>query len=197
MASITEAASKPDRPPSTTQNVVAALSALLPLIFVGLLALYFENVAGYSHMTETVFLIFVLNFCGWVTGSAFKTEKFYDMLGTSSYIAAALFTLSQSQVCMDWNSPLWIKQVALSALVFIWAGRLGSYLILPRVSGRGGQAFSACQSPCLAVRSILGGTGAVGGNRRHAGMDVEFETGEVGCSFSLQRWHCSPPLAPD
>lgn len=87
--------------------------------------------AGSQHNTVTIlnipifaFLLLMAFFIQWISfipSYLLKTEKFYDLTGSLTYISMILFAL----IKMDRYD---IRSLVLTALVLLWAFRLGLYL---------------------------------------------------------------------
>ncbi|KAG2438330.1 hypothetical protein HYH02_011026 [Chlamydomonas schloesseri] len=73
-----------------------------------------------------------INWAGWAVASAFKTEKFYDLLGSVSFL-----TLTAGSLVAGGASGA--RKFVVSGMVMAWAVRLGSYLVT-RVMKTGGDA---------------------------------------------------------
>jgi len=63
-----------------------------------------------------------INWAGWGLSCLLKTDKLYDMFGTGSFLVLAAGSLAL-------NPPQTARKVLVSALVGVWAVRLGSYLV--------------------------------------------------------------------
>ena len=64
-----------------------------------------------------------INVIGWAWSAIHKTEKYYDMVGTGSFLTLTAGSLFLSP------GPLSVKKLLVSSMVGIWAVRLGSYLV--------------------------------------------------------------------
>lgn len=69
-----------------------------------------------------IIISLVINWIGFTISWLLRTEKFYDLFGTSTFVLLTLGTLLQ-------HGPLNERKLLLSFLVFIWALRLGYYLV--------------------------------------------------------------------
>ena len=59
----------------------------------------------------------------WAVASLLKTEKFYDLAGSSTFFLLAWLTLK-------WSGTFYTRQVAQTSCVSVWAIRLGTYLFM-------------------------------------------------------------------
>lgn len=59
---------------------------------------------------------------GWAISAAFRTEKLYDGLGSSTFIACAIGALTYAKYYYG-------RQIAATIFVIIWGCRLGGFLV--------------------------------------------------------------------
>lgn len=69
----------------------------------------------------TVVLAFAINWIAWIFGSAFKTEKFYDLTGSITFVVINLFSLINA-------GHYHARQIVFTAMVLVWTVRLGGFL---------------------------------------------------------------------
>jgi len=62
-----------------------------------------------------------VNLVGWVAATYLKTEKFYDLFGSGTFLIVSLLSHSRSSGSL--------RQRIATGLVCIWAARLGSFLV--------------------------------------------------------------------
>ncbi len=76
----------------------------------------------------TMLLSFILHWIAFIPAYFFKTEKFYDILGTIAYLSitslAIYFTVYLSQ------EELHLRSIFVASLIIIWALRLGIFLLI-------------------------------------------------------------------
>ncbi|KAJ9526481.1 hypothetical protein QJQ45_009957 [Haematococcus lacustris] len=63
-----------------------------------------------------------LNWGGWALAAALKTERFYDLVGSLSFVTLTIGSLALA-------GPITARKLLVSCMVGLWAGRLGSYLV--------------------------------------------------------------------
>ncbi|KIY96576.1 hypothetical protein MNEG_11386 [Monoraphidium neglectum] len=63
-----------------------------------------------------------INWGGWAVSAALQTDKFYDMLGTGSFLTLALGSMAAAKVSHA-------RKYLVSAMVALWAVRLGAFLV--------------------------------------------------------------------
>jgi steroid 5-alpha reductase family enzyme len=76
-----------------------------------------------AGLGQLFLLDLAINWVGWGVSSLLKTEKYYDMLGSFSFVSTAAYSLATS------SNPLAPRSVAATAMVACWAARLGSFLV--------------------------------------------------------------------
>ena len=78
---------------------------------------------GVENVVLAVLLAFFVQWTFFIPAYVFQTEKFYDLIGSITYLSVVLFTLYSSAV-----KP--IESLVVVACVVVWAVRLGSFLFL-------------------------------------------------------------------
>ena len=73
-----------------------------------------------------IVLVFIIHWLLYIPANIFKTEKFYDLTGSLSYISVISYIL-YSKV-QDFESG--IGEVIISLAIIIWSARLGTFLFL-------------------------------------------------------------------
>ena len=73
-----------------------------------------------------IILVFIIHWILYIPANIFKTEKFYDLTGSFSYISVISYIL-YSKV-QDFGSG--IGEVVISLAIIIWSARLGTFLFL-------------------------------------------------------------------
>ena len=119
-------------PPSLLKQVgsLVAASVLTGVLYV--ITGYLETPSStpkFIGLTNVFTIILAVNLIGWLISSWQKTEKYYDLIGSGSYIIGTIYTLFRSKLFYDWSSTLWFRQLLISSLCLIWAIRLGSFLV--------------------------------------------------------------------
>ena len=82
------------------------------------------ELSGVNLVGRLLVIIFVIQWIAYIPAFIFKTEKFYDLTGSFTYIAAISFALYST------NSPQSpdLGGLIIGAAIIIWAIRLGSFL---------------------------------------------------------------------
>ncbi len=84
------------------------------------------ELSGVNLVGHLLVMIFVIQWIAYIPAFIFKTEKFYDLTGSLTYIAAILFALysTNNSESLDPGSLI------IGAAIIIWAARLGSFLFM-------------------------------------------------------------------
>jgi len=93
-----------------------------------------------SLLLSAAVLDFGLQLVGWAICSVAKTEKFYDMFGSATFISIMVLAL------VTRGAALSAKQLLLCAVVLLWALRLGSFLVVRVFKTGGDRRFDAVKT---------------------------------------------------
>lgn len=74
-----------------------------------------------------VALAFAINWLVWIPASLWRTERFYDLTGSVTFVAVTALALVAAPG-PDGEASVW--RVMLAAMVVVWAVRLGSFLFI-------------------------------------------------------------------
>ena len=74
-----------------------------------------------------VALAFAINWLVWIPASLWRTERFYDLTGSVTFVAVTSLALVAAPG-PDGEASVW--RVTLAAMVVVWAVRLGSFLFI-------------------------------------------------------------------
>jgi len=80
------------------------------------------QVFGLGVFALCAVLIFALQWLAFVPAYLRQTEKFYDLIGSLSFISAAVLAVCLAGVYDE-------RSVLLALLIVVWAGRLGTFLV--------------------------------------------------------------------
>ena len=81
-------------------------------------ALQFQGLGGWGLVGLDV----AMQVAGWAVSSALKTEKFFDMVGSATF-------LTLSAVCFRSGNPVASASTRVPAMIGLWAARLGVFLV--------------------------------------------------------------------
>jgi steroid 5-alpha reductase family enzyme len=84
------------------------------------------ELSGVNLVGQLLVMIFVIQWLAYIPAFIFKTEKFYDLTGSFTYIAAILYALyfTNSSQNLDLGSLI------IGTAIILWAIRLGSFLFM-------------------------------------------------------------------
>lgn len=119
------------------ERIVAIVSIpIVVLIAVGLAWAGSQNsmrIAGIPLFAISVAAAFIIQWIAFIVAYIWQTEKFYDLMGSITYISIILFTFLVS-------ASTDIRSILLTVMVVIWAARLGSFLFTRiRKAGKDGR----------------------------------------------------------
>ena len=84
------------------------------------------ELSGVNLVGHLLVMIFVIQWIAYIPAFIFKTEKFYDLTGSLTYIAAISFALYSTNT----TQSLDLGSLILGAAIIVWAVRLGSFLFM-------------------------------------------------------------------
>ena len=92
------------------------------------------TLAGWPAMTALALGAFAIQWLAFISARLFQTERFYDLTGSVTYIAVTLAAISAAAAP---SGAQWL----IAIMIFIWAGRLGSFLFRRIHAAGGDQRF--------------------------------------------------------
>ena len=92
------------------------------------------TLAGWPAMTALALGVFAIQWLAFIPARLFQTERFYDLTGSITYIAVTLAAISAATAP---SGAQWL----IAIMIFIWAGRLGSFLFRRIHAAGGDQRF--------------------------------------------------------
>tara|TARA_Y200000002_G_scaffold276577_1_gene230808 strand:- start:1903 stop:2742 length:840 start_codon:yes stop_codon:yes gene_type:complete len=99
-------------------NYIIAFFAVLISVSLGL-------ITGIDEVRNAIILSFFFHWLLFIPAYIYKTEKFYDITGSISYITITLYVLIST-----YNGIMNLGNIILSSLIIIWTSRLGTFLFL-------------------------------------------------------------------
>lgn len=85
---------------------------------------------------------------GWGISAPLQTDKLYDGLGSTTFAALAIGTLT-------YGKYYHARQIVATVLVIVWAARLGGFLVFRVIkTGRDSRFDEAKKQPCEMPRSL-------------------------------------------
>ena len=139
---------KSDREKKAEQTALIgiAVAAILGLIFAFLGASGGESIGPIKSFTLLVFLAFAINIAVFVPSFASRTDHYYDLTGSITYItvtAVALITTDEVDT----------RTLLAGLMIFVWAGRLGTFLFARVKKSDGDRRFDQIKQS--AVRFLM------------------------------------------
>ena len=84
------------------------------------------EMSGVNLVGYLLVMIFVIQWIAYIPAFIFKTEKFYDLTGSLTYITAISFALYSTNTSQNLD----LGSLIIGAAIIIWAVRLGSFLFM-------------------------------------------------------------------
>ena len=84
------------------------------------------ELSGVNLVGHLLVMIFVIQWIAYLPAFIFKTEKFYDLTGSLTYISAILFALYSTNS----SQSLDLGSLIIGAAIIMWAVRLGFFLFM-------------------------------------------------------------------
>ena len=91
------------------------------------IAIAIANASGSSLVLQAVFIAFSIQWIAFIPAYIFQTEKFYDLMGSITYLTVIWFTLMSSSNELALTN---IGNIIIVLLISSWAIRLGTFLFL-------------------------------------------------------------------
>ena len=110
------------------------LAVGLPLAVTGLANPTAITINGWPAAATLALIAFVIQWLAFIPAWLLQTERFYDLTGSATYISV---TLGAITVASEPNGAQWL----IAIMIFIWAGRLGSFLFRRIHAAGGDQRF--------------------------------------------------------
>ena len=115
--------------------MMSSLNNILLSFFVFLITYLIVSLIGLPFVKNAVLISFCIQWILFFPAYFFQTEKFYDIVGSFTYLIVVLFTFYSSHIACGFN----IGNLIISFLIIIWAFRLGIFLFL-RICKDGGDS---------------------------------------------------------
>ena len=109
-----------------TNLTIAAGVFLFTKLYADAISFNSIELSGVNLVGHLLVIIFVIQWIAYVPAFIFKTEKFYDLTGSITYISAIAFALYSTND----SQSLDLGSLIIGAAIIIWAVRLGSFLFI-------------------------------------------------------------------
>ena len=84
------------------------------------------DISGVNFVGHLLVMIFVIQWIAYIPAFIFKTEKFYDLTGSLTYISAILLALYSTNTSQSFD----LGGLIIGLAIIVWAIRLGSFLFM-------------------------------------------------------------------
>ncbi len=84
------------------------------------------DISGVNLVGHLLVMIFVIQWIAYIPAFIFKTEKFYDLTGSLTYISAILLALYATNTSQSFD----LGGLIIGLAIIVWAIRLGSFLFM-------------------------------------------------------------------
>ncbi|MDA8683130.1 DUF1295 domain-containing protein [Gammaproteobacteria bacterium] len=101
-------------------NIVISAAAFL-------VAVLLANATGIDLVLKVVLIAFALQWLAFIPAYVFQTEKFYDLMGSITYLSVMWFSLASTS---EQFTALNGANIAIVLLITLWALRLGTFLFM-------------------------------------------------------------------
>ena len=105
---------------------IAAGVFLFTKIYADVISFNSIELSGVNLIGHLLVMIFVIQWLAYIPAFLFKTEKFYDLTGSFTYVAAILFALYSTNSSQNID----LGSLIIGTAIIIWAVRLGSFLFM-------------------------------------------------------------------
>ena len=92
-----------------------------------LVAILLASATGIDLVLKVVFIAFALQWIAFIPAYVFQTEKFYDLMGSITYLSVMWFSLASTS---EQFTALNGANIAIVLLITLWALRLGTFLFM-------------------------------------------------------------------
>ena len=109
-----------------TNLAIAAGVFLFTKLYADIISFNSIEISGLNLVGHLLVMIFVIQWIAYIPAFIFKTEKFYDLTGSLTYITAISFAISSTNNSKNFD----LGSLIIGASIIIWAVRLGSFLFM-------------------------------------------------------------------
>ncbi|EKO36686.1 PF06966 domain protein, partial [SAR86 cluster bacterium SAR86E] len=109
-----------------TNLAIAAGVFLFTKLYADIISFNSIEISGLNLVGHLLVMIFVIQWIAYIPAFIFKTEKFYDLTGSLTYIAAISIAIYSTNNSKNFD----LGGLIIGAAIIIWAVRLGSFLFM-------------------------------------------------------------------
>jgi steroid 5-alpha reductase family enzyme len=109
-----------------TNLAIAAGVFIFTKLYADAISFNSVELSGVNLVGHLLVMVFVIQWIAYIPAFIFKTEKFYDLTGSLTYITAISFALYSTNTSQSTD----LGSLIMGAAIIIWAVRLGSFLFM-------------------------------------------------------------------
>ena len=109
-----------------TNLAIAAGVFIFTKLYADAISFNSVELSGVNLVGHLLVMVFVIQWIAYIPAFIFKTEKFYDLTGSLTYITAISFALYSTNTSQSTD----LGSLIIGAAIIIWAVRLGSFLFM-------------------------------------------------------------------
>ena len=109
-----------------TNLTIAAGVFIFSKIYADAISFNSIEFSGVNLVIHLLVITFVIQWIAYIPAFIFKTEKFYDLTGSLTYISTILFALYATGSFQNFQ----LGNLIIGIAIIIWATRLGSFLVM-------------------------------------------------------------------
>ena len=109
-----------------TNLAIAAGVFIFTKLYADAISFNSVELSGVNLVGHLLVMVFVIQWIAYIPAFIFKTEKFYDLTGSLTYITAISFALYSTNTSQNTD----LGSLIIGAAIIIWAVRLGSFLFM-------------------------------------------------------------------
>ena len=106
--------------------VIIAVVFIFTKIYADLISSNSIEIFATNLIQHALFIAFIIQWIAFIPAFIFKTEKFYDLTGSLTYLSVFIYCL----IATDSIESLKYSNIIVAGAVIIWAIRLGSFLFM-------------------------------------------------------------------
>jgi steroid 5-alpha reductase family enzyme len=109
-----------------TNLAIAAGVFIFTKLYADAISFNSVELSGVNLVGHLLVMVFVIQWIAYIPAFIFKTEKFYDLTGSLTYITAISYALYSTNTSQSTD----LGSLIIGAAIIIWAVRLGSFLFM-------------------------------------------------------------------
>jgi steroid 5-alpha reductase family enzyme len=109
-----------------TNLAIAAGVFIFTKLYADAISFNSVELSGVNLVGHLLVMVFIIQWIAYIPAFIFKTEKFYDLTGSLTYITAISYALYSTNTSQSTD----LGSLIIGAAIIIWAVRLGSFLFM-------------------------------------------------------------------